>query len=47
MTETEKPLAAGSPAPDFTLSSGTGEVITLSRQLEHGPVVLYFVREFS
>lgn len=34
-------LAAGSPAPDFTLASDTGEAVTLSALKGH-PVVVYF-----
>lgn len=33
-------LNVGDRAPDFTLQSGSGERITLSEELEKGPVVL-------
>ncbi len=35
-------LQPGDPAPDFTLTSHTGEPWTLSTALAHGPVVLFF-----
>jgi peroxiredoxin Q/BCP len=34
-------LIEGDPAPDFTLTTGSGEAVTLS-SLRGGPVVLYF-----
>ena len=37
-------LKIGDEAPDFTLTSGTGEAVTLSALRENGPVVLVFVR---
>jgi peroxiredoxin len=33
-------LNVGDKVPDFTLSSSTGEKVTLSQQLAKGPVVL-------
>jgi peroxiredoxin Q/BCP len=35
------PVEEGSPAPDFTLTSDTGDAIALS-SLQGSPVVLYF-----
>ncbi len=35
-------LAAGDRAPDFTLKDQDGRPFTLSRQLEQGPLVLFF-----
>jgi peroxiredoxin len=37
-------VTAGSPAPDFSLSNATGEVISLKQLLDNGPVVLVFYR---
>lgn len=34
----------GAVAPDFTLRGPDGKAVSLSEQLAHGPVVLYFVR---
>jgi peroxiredoxin Q/BCP len=36
------PLKVGDRAPDFTLTSSDGRPVTLSKELERGPVVLYF-----
>lgn len=35
-------LAAGDPAPDFTLPDQAGRQVTLSEELTNGPVVLFF-----
>ena len=35
-------LSPGDTAPDFSLPSADGSMISLSSLLEHGPVVLYF-----
>jgi cytochrome oxidase Cu insertion factor (SCO1/SenC/PrrC family) len=40
-TEDPLPVEEGSPAPDFTLTSDTGDAIALS-SLQGSPVVLYF-----
>jgi peroxiredoxin len=36
------PIKAGDKAPDFTLTDTKGEKVTLSKQLEKGPVILFF-----
>jgi peroxiredoxin Q/BCP len=36
------PIKVGAQAPDFTLLDTRGQSVTLSRLLEHGPVILYF-----
>jgi thioredoxin-dependent peroxiredoxin len=36
------PIKAGDKAPDFTLTDTKGEKVTLSKQLENGPVILFF-----
>ncbi len=35
-------LKVGDQAPDFTLPDTEGRPVTLSRLLEHGPVIVYF-----
>ena len=43
MVETRTPqIAVGDPAPDFTLSSQTGDPVTLSTLLQGKAIVLYF-----
>ncbi|OZB96244.1 peroxiredoxin-like family protein [Paenibacillus sp. XY044] len=37
-------LKVGDDAPDFTLSNQTGDSVTLSEELAHGPVILTFYR---
>jgi peroxiredoxin len=37
-----QPLAVGARAPDFTLEATGGVTITLSAQLQQGPVALFF-----
>jgi peroxiredoxin Q/BCP len=36
------PIKVGEKAPDFTLTDTKGATVTLSKQLEGGPVILYF-----
>ncbi len=36
------PLEVGDRAPDFTLAGTGGGEVTLSKELERGPVILYF-----
>lgn len=38
----QTPIKVGDTAPDFTLPAQSGEQISLSSLLAHGPVVLYF-----
>lgn len=40
--ETDQPLRAGDPAPDFTLAAATGEMVTLSDYLGRCEVVVFF-----
>jgi signal transduction histidine kinase len=40
----EQALTEGAPAPDFTLPDAFGHPVTLSRLLQHGPVVITFYR---
>jgi peroxiredoxin len=40
----EQALTEGAPAPDFTLPDAFGNPVTLSRLLQHGPVVITFYR---
>ena len=40
----EQALKAGQTAPDFTLPDASGQMVTLSGLLAHGPVVLTFYR---
>jgi peroxiredoxin Q/BCP len=37
-----EPLAAGTPAPDFTLEATGGRLIHLADVLRQGPVALFF-----
>jgi thioredoxin-dependent peroxiredoxin len=36
------PIKVGEKAPDFTLTDTKGATVTLSKQLQSGPVILYF-----
>jgi thioredoxin-dependent peroxiredoxin len=36
------PIKVGAKAPDFTLTDTKGATVTLSKQLEAGPVILFF-----
>jgi thioredoxin-dependent peroxiredoxin len=36
------PLKTGDKAPDFTLTDTEGKQVTLSKELEKGPVILFF-----
>jgi peroxiredoxin Q/BCP len=36
------PIKVGEKAPDFTLTDTKGATVKLSKQLESGPVILYF-----
>ncbi len=40
----ERALKVGDKAPDFTLNNATGQPVTLSKQLENGPVILTWYR---
>ncbi len=41
-------LKMGDRAPDFTLPDTEGKPVTLSKLLEHGPVILaFYVRAFT
>lgn len=47
-SDTMAPLDVGLPAPDFTLSSTTGDKITLSQVLkEKNAVLVFYVLAFS
>lgn len=36
------PIKVGEKAPDFTLTDTKGGTVTLSKQLQSGPVILFF-----
>ncbi len=41
-------LKVGDKAPDFTLPDTDGRAVTLSKLLEHGPVILaFYVKAFT
>lgn len=35
-------LSEGDPAPDFSLPSSTGEIVSLAQVTENGPALLFF-----